>query len=298
LHPIRTAEELLIRAAASGIVPSSWFVTVPDPATLHARSGKLSIEIASHCWNYAHLLVYQLSSLVNFPPTRVTVCMTVFHAPEDEPTRAMLAYFGALTVPGVTWNWVELPRQELFRRGIGRNRVARQTGADWVWFTDCDTVFHRDCLDGLADQLQRRRDRMVYPRGEHITSLLDETDPLLATKHVEPRVLDIDTGRFEFRALRHATGPYQIVHGDVARACGYCEQIKFFQRPVERWSKAYEDRSFRWLMGTGGVALDVPGVYRIRHQHKGRYGDNPLEARFRGAVRRVQEKQKKRQATR
>jgi hypothetical protein len=290
LHPLRTAEELLIRAMASGIVPASWFITLPDPATLPARTGTLSVEIVSHCWNYAHLLVYQLSSLVNFPPTGATVTMTVLHAPEDEKTRALLAFFAAIKVPGVAWNWVELPRQELFRRGIGRNRIARQTKSDWVWFTDCDTVFHRGCLDGLAAGLQGRRDRMTYPRGEHITSLLDENDPLLATKRYEPRVLDIDTGKFEFRILRHATGPYQIVHGDVARACGYCEQLKFFQRPVERWSKAYEDRSFRWLMGTGGVPLDVPGVYRIRHQQKGRYGDNRLQARIRSKIRRMQEK--------
>jgi hypothetical protein len=151
-------------------------------------------------------------------------------------------------------------------------------------------VFHRDCLDSLSDQLQGRRDRMTYPRGEYITTLLDDSDPLLSTRHSRPRVVDIDTTRFEFHTLRHATGPYQIVHGDVARACGYCEQLNFFQRPVETWSKAYEDRSFRWLMGTGGVPLEVPGVYRIRHQHKGRYGDNRLQARIRSKIRRMQEK--------
>ncbi len=289
LRALSTAEELLIRAAASGIVPARWFITLPDPATLSARRGTLSIEIVCHCWNYAHLLVYQLSSLVNFPPTGATVTMTVLHAREDEKTRAMLAFFAAITVPGVTWNWLELPRQELFRRGIGRNRIARQTKADWVWFTDCDIVFHRGCLDGLAAELQGRRDRMTYPRGENITTLLDENDPLLATKHHEPRVLDIDAGKFEFQTMRHATGGYQIVHGDIARACGYCEQLKFFQRPVERWSKAFEDRSFRWLMGTGGVPLEVPGVYRIRHRQKGRYGDNRLEARIRSKIRRMKE---------
>lgn len=290
LHPLRTAEELLIRAAASGMVPASWFLTLPDPASLSARTGKLSIEITSHCWNYAHLLVYQLSSLVNFPPTLGTVLMTVLHAPEDSQTRALLAHFAAIRVPGVSWNWVEMRKEELFRRGIGRNRIARQTRADWVWFTDCDTVFHRGCIDGLVAALQGRRDRMTYPRGEHITSLLDVDDPLIATNVDEPRVLDIDIDRFEFRALRHATGPYQIVHGDVARACGYCEQIKFFQRPVDQWSKAYEDRTFRWLMGTGGVPLDIPGAYRIRHRQKGRYGDDRLWARVRSKIRRMQEK--------
>ena len=282
-----SVEELLIRVAASGFLPSRWFISRPDPATLPARTGTLSIEIVSHCWNYAHLLAYQLSSLVNFPPTRATVRMTVFHAPEDENTCAMLAFFGALQVPGVTWNWQAVDRHQLFRRSIGRNRIARNTLANWVWFTDCDIVFHRECLDTLADQLQGRRDLLAYPRDERVTAMLTDDHPVLASGGRRPAVVDIDTGSFEFLAVPRATGAYQIVHGDVARRCGYCEQLSLFQRPASRWAKTYEDRAFRWLMGTEGVPLDVPGVHRIRHISKGRYGDNPNEALVRSNVRRA-----------
>ena len=71
-------EQTLLRIATTGIVPSRWFVVPPEPESLPARSGTLDIEIVSHCWQYAHLLCYQLSSLVNHPPTRARVRMAVF----------------------------------------------------------------------------------------------------------------------------------------------------------------------------------------------------------------------------
>ena len=177
--------------------------------------------------------------------------MTVFHALEDVRTRAMLEYFGGISAPGVTWNWQALPPPELFRRAIGRNRVARSTQAHWVWFTDCDIVFHRDCIDGLASELQGRQDLLAYPKYERITPMLTEDDPVLAAERDRPRVVDIDTSQFTLAANPpKAKGAYHIVHGDAARQCGYCEQVPVYQRPVARWAKTYEDSAFRWLMGT------------------------------------------------
>lgn len=283
-------EESLVRVATTGLVPSRWFLKPPPPATLAARTGVLGIEIVSHCWQYAHLLAYQLSSLVNFPPAKARVRMTVFHAPEDTRTRAMLDYFAGIEVPNVSWNGEALPPPELFRRAIGRNRIARSTNADWVWFTDCDIMFHRDCLDTLADELQGRRDLLAYPKFERITAMLAETDPALATECDRPRVVDIDPGQFTLAANPpKAKGAYHIVHGDAARQCGYCEQIPVFQRPAPRWAKTYEDSAFRWLLGTDGVGLEVPGVHRIRHVHKGRYSGSRTAALVRGNIRRAKE---------
>lgn len=285
MSPRNIVEELLIRVAASGFVPARWFLSLPDPGTIAARSGRLSLEIVSHCWRYAHLLAYQLSAIVNFPPAQASIRMTVFYAPEDLRTRAMLDFFGAMQVPGVTWNWQPLEPRRLFRRAIGRNLIARNTSADWVWFTDCDIIFHRGCLDALVEQLQGRTDRLVYPAVEYVTAMLAETDPLIAAERDRPRIVDIDTSQFALLAVPQATGAYQIVHGDIARACGYCEQVPVFQRPVAKWAKTFEDRTFRWLMRTLGTPLDIPGVHRIRHVHKGRYGDNRVLALLRGNIR-------------
>ena len=283
-------EQTLLRIATTGVVPSRWFLVPPARESLPGRSGRLEIEIVSHCWQYGHLLMYQLSSLVNFAPTRARVRMTVFHAPEDARTRAMLDFFGGITAPGVEWNWQAIPPNELFRRSIGRNRVARSTKADWVWFTDCDIVFHRDCVDTLSDRLQGRQDLLAYPTHERITPMLEEDDPVLAAERDRPRVEDIDMSQFELAENPpKAKGAYQVVHGDVARQCGYCEQIPLYQRPAPRWAKTYEDAAYRWLLGTDGVGLDVPGVHRIRHVHKGRYGDNKAAALVRGNIRRAKE---------
>jgi hypothetical protein len=283
-------ELTLVRIATTGLVPARFLLKPPQPAALTARSGVLDLEIVSHCWQYAHLLAYQLSSLVNFPPTRARARMTVFHAVEDVRTRALLEYFAGLEVPGVTWNWQALPPPELFRRAIGRNRAARTTAADWVWFTDCDILFHRDCLDTLATELQGRQDLLTYPKFERITPMLEETDPVLAAERDRPRVVDIDTTQFTLAANPpKAKGAYHIVHGDAARQCGYCEQIPLFQRPARRWAKTYEDSAYRWLLGTDGVGLEVPGVHRIRHVQKGRYGDSKAAALVRGNIRRAKE---------
>ena len=80
------------------------------------------------------------------------------------------------------------------------------------------------------------------------------------------------------------------MHGDAARACGYCAQVPLYQRPATRWAKTYEDSAFRWLLGTDGVGLEVPGVHRIRHVHKGRYGESRTAARLRGSIRRAKER--------
>ena len=96
-------------------MPAAWFRSA-DPARVEAarRTGKLKLEIVCHCWRYAHYLTYQLSTLVNYRTDKLEVTMTVYHAREDEAVRGVLDFFGDIDVPGVTWNWQELPKEHLF----------------------------------------------------------------------------------------------------------------------------------------------------------------------------------------
>jgi len=278
-----------MRLAASGWVPARWFLdTLPPESDRKAATGRQRIEIVSHCWNYAHMQAYQLSSLVLHPPTGSDVTMTVYYSPEDADTVALLDYFAAIDVPGVTWNWQALDKYQLFRRAIGRNHAARHTQADWVWFTDCDVVFGAGCLDGLAEAVRGRRDTLVFPRTEYCSAVLEPGDPLLEAGKGERKLLDIDAAAFAPQQRDRATGPLQIAHGDVARACGYCAQIGVYQKPVAHWAKAHEDRAFRWLLRTRGEPIEVPAVYRIRHVSKGRYLQDSWTARLRTWVRRIQ----------
>lgn len=278
----------LVWLAASGLAPASWFQPFPPPADKRtAKEGRLRIEIVSHCWRYAHLLAYQLSSLVNHPPQDVEVTMTVFHSPEDVETVELLERFGSYDVPGVSWNWQARDKTQLFRRSIGRNQAALDSQADWVWFTDCDVVFHRGCLDGLGHSLQGRRDALVFPDHEFCSPVYEPGDPVLeAARHSD--LVEINPDVFVRQERDRATGPLQITHGDVARACGYCRDIAVYQQPTDRWAKAQEDRAFRWLLGTAGEPVAVPSVYRIRHQAKGRYRRQGMHSRLRTRVRQAQ----------
>lgn len=277
---------LFYRFAASGWVPARFYLPeLPPRAARTARTGRLNLEIVSHCWQYAHLLMYQLSSLVLFPPRGSTVTMTVLYAPEDSDTVETLRYFGDISAPNVVWNWQALPRQALCRRAIGRNLRALATEADWIWFTDCDLMFRNGCIDALSGALQGRREALVFPRVEHCTRLLPSHDPILNVDPAHPGVIDIDSSRFFERRRSRATGPLQITHGDVARACGYCKSLPYYQRAADSWRKASEDRAFRWLLRTDGVPLDIPGVYRVRHIDKGRYTGSALGARIRSWTR-------------
>jgi len=279
------------RLAASGYIsPKRYLPDLPTGDQLAAREGHLQLEIVSHCWNYSNLLAFQLASIAEFPPERATLTVTVFYGVEDTGTAELLEVFGEKEIPNVVWNWWALPKEQLFRRAIGRNAAALESEADWVWFTDCDLLTRDNCLDSLADALQGRRDVLVYPRVEHCTDLLPPDHPMLTPDLESTDALPIDESLFIPRERSRATGPLQIVHGDVARAAGYCNSIPYYQKPVDRWAKAHEDRALRWLLRSQGEPVDVPGVYRIRHSAKGRYTGPTMVNAIRGQTRKIQDK--------
>ena len=277
------------RFVTKRVMPRSWYrAPLPPLETRQAKTGHLQLEIVSHCWNYGNMLTYQLSSLVNNPPTKLSVTMTVFYALEDEKTKATVDFFNTLVVKNVTWNFQALSTTKLFRRGIGRNMVAQSTQADWLWFTDCDIIFHKNCLDSLATQLQAKRETLFYPRQERTTEMLTESDPMLSDNS-EPQVVDIDTKHFSLHSRDKAKGAFQIVHADVARAIGYCDKLKMFQTESDRWRKTFEDTAFKWLVDSEGIPLEVDGVFQIRHVKKGRYQEGSKVSQARSKIRRMQE---------
>lgn len=278
------------RLITKNIVPASWYRRpIPAISERHCKKGFLTLELVSHCYKYSNMLVYQLSSFVNFPPKDMSVTVTVFYTPEDKETQKTLAFFGEIEVENVTWNWQAIELGKLVRRTIGRNQAALSTQADWVWFTDCDIIFHENCLDSLAKRLQENTTTLLFPEKIQVTAILEDSDPMLKAK-AEPQVLDIDTGSFETHSRRKAIGPYQIVHGDVARAIGYCDKVRTFQTESDRWRKCYEDTIFRWLVGTDGVPIDIKGVFQIRHVQKGRYEKESKISDLRIATRKIQKK--------
>ncbi|MCJ8296683.1 MAG: glycosyltransferase family 2 protein [Colwellia sp.] len=279
----------LFRLVITRILPVSWFrAALPALKDRTAVDGFFKLEIVSHCWGYSNMLTYQLSSFVNYPPTKCALTVTVFYAKEDSKSQAVLDFFSKKTIENVTWNFQELSKGKLFRRGIGRNMVALATKADWLWFTDCDIIFHENCLDSLAEQLQGKQESLYYPQQERTTEMLAQDDPMLR-QDSEPQLVDINSDGFSLHSRDKAKGAFQIVHGDVARAIGYCEKLFMFQTEDDRWRKTYEDTAFKWLISSEGIPLDIDGVFQIRHVQKGRYTKDSNISRVRSKIRRLQE---------
>lgn len=263
----------------------------PRAQELSQPSGKLKLQIVSHCWQYSHMLRFQLSSLLNHTPKDIDVTYTLFYSPEDSGVQALIKHYDAIDLPGISWDWQKLPKASLFRRAIGRHQAAINTSADWVWFSDCDLIFHAGCLDSLAKQLSGKQTGLVFPNKERITELLPAEHAML--QHIGEPVVEIDTELFSHNTISKAKGAFQIVHGDVARACGYCGSIALYSTPTEHWRKTYEDSLFRKLIQYEGEAVDIIGLHRIRHIEKGRYKLNSRVSDVRSRIRIATDEQDK-----
>ena len=282
-------QELLLKILAGSPVPAFWFYKGVLPRSdRQARSGKLTIEIVSHCWRYSRLLSYQLDSLIRHPIDNARVVMTVFYSAEDTSTSDLLSLAASRSVSNVEWNWQALPKEQLFRRSIGRNVAALNSSADWIWFTDCDQTFQSGCIDNLNEALQGRTDALVYPEIEFRTQAYGKEDLINQNTLEKAELLQAPMDRFQPYPVKRATGPLQITHGDVARHNGYCADVPFYQQPATQFQKATEDRVFRWLLGTQGEPVSIDGVYRIQHVEKGRYTNKGFKTRLRKQLRRLQ----------
>jgi len=128
---------------------------------------------------------------------------------------------------------------------------------------------------------------LLFPQAENVTDLLKGDNKILQISN-KPQIVNIDSKMFYPKNITRAVGAYQIVHADIARSCGYCNNIAAYQTPSMHWQKTFEDRTFRWLIGTHGTAIDIPHIYRIRHIAKGRYKKNSRWSRIRAYIRLMQ----------
>ena len=270
------------------VLPLSWFAPrAPRSEELSIAETPIKLQIVSHCWNYSHLSLFQLSSIVNYPPRDCELTYTLFYALEDKGMCELVSRFSDMQVPNVTWDWQVLPKAELFRRAIGRHRAATASKADWLWFTDCDLIFHEGCLDSVAKAVVGKQAVMVFPAYEGITDLLPSEHPMLNQTTADGGTIDIDPTLFQRNTITKAKGAFQIVHGDVARTAGYCGSIPLYQQPSEQWRKTYEDTVFRRLIECEGEPVDIVNLYRIRHAEKGRYAKGTSLSAFRKRLRKA-----------
>ncbi|MCX6854905.1 MAG: glycosyltransferase [Verrucomicrobia bacterium] len=233
----------------------------------------MKIELVSHCFRYPTLLRYQLSSLVLWPPPDGTqVTATVFFTEEDAETTAVLRWFAQRTVPGVVWNWQELPVLRLCRRSIGRNLAALTTKADWVWFCDADYWFKTECWTKLVT-VNEKDGPLIFPK--HV---LTQREHALGDLTIEGAtqnlgIVSANAEEFEPRRMNRAIGGIQIVRGEFCREKGYLPNDDRAQCPTREaiFEKNLADVWFRESVGVKNKAVELPDVFRIRHSQAGRF---------------------------
>jgi len=236
------------------------------------------IEIVTHCYaaelpHYADALCYQLSSLILHKPNtcdvRVTVCLDM----ADDRTWETVGWFLNRARPALDLKVLAMTRKSIGRRCIGRNSAARTTEADIVWFADCDQVYRDGCLDRLAGMEWPDGAAMIYPREIMISRDHATGQAALGLLGDGPRLIDVDPGEFAAKRYRKAIGGVQIVQGDFAREHGYLDGDSKWQRPRtdgKPFADFRDDLAYRrYCQGRGEiVGVDLPGMYRIRHEQK------------------------------
>ncbi len=241
------------------------------------------VEIVSHCYAvklplYASSLCYQMSSLLRLPAqvgknVTLTLCVSL----KDESTYQVLEYFASIPKHFKT-NIVNLDINSLGRRAIGRNLAALQTDADIVWFSDVDQVFHDGILQRLMELEWPEGAAMIFPRHIMIQRDHELGDTALKKVQDDSKLIDIDPTEFVSKRYGRAIGGVQIVQGDYARKYGYLNKTKWV-KPITsgKFLACWCDRIYREQLHSRGdkiVAVDLPGLYRLRHSKAG-HGRKP-----------------------
>jgi len=234
------------------------------------------IEIVSHCFaeelpQYAACLHYQICSLVLQKPTKVQVCLTVCFCASDERTLKVIRNGNKLfsKYKGLQLAVKILPRNEIGRRSIGRNKVAMGSIGDIIWFADVDQVFRDGILDRLGTMEWPGENAMVFPKEimihqDHATG--DERTSAVDLDHLEFEA--IKSKEFVPKKYNRAIGGVQIVRGDFAREHGYLNHDGKWQQPTDKpFGDFRDDIAYRnFCSDHGGVIpIDLPGLCRLRH---------------------------------
>jgi hypothetical protein len=234
----------------------------------------LTLECVAHCWRYSKILSYFLSAIALHPPRACKLIATICHAPaaDDPKTAETLAYFGAMPVPSVTWNWLELPVPMLCRRAIGRNIACHRSTADYVLMGDVDYIFGAGSLDAAAVAMPAacfNGPKLMYPKIVNVSRSHEDGDAEIAAVDC-PQLIEVAPERYIRSSLNRAIGGSQYFPGDFARERGYLSNSRLFQQTADRWVRTKCDVAFRRWAGLQSAPIEMPGVYRIRHSKRGR----------------------------
>jgi hypothetical protein len=229
------------------------------------------ITIVPHCWaavqpHYATMLRAQLSSIVKFKPevdVKVVVCCCL----EDVETMTVIGDF----LPLLKLSPLLLEKEELWRRSIGRNRVALgDVDSHVIWFADCDYLFMQGALDNVAySWFGLGNPTMMWPRGYMANMEKAEIDKFIEESKGKRGLILPDVTHFGWKSNDRAIGGLQIVSGEYCRKHGYINSGKWIRPPAgSSFANTTCDIKFRNKVKKAGPCLPldkVPGLCRMRH---------------------------------
>jgi hypothetical protein len=227
----------------------------------------MRLDIVNHSHNYSRCLIYQLSSLVLFPPKTTDLRYYLFHTADDTDTLAVIDHFKPL----MPCEFVTIPQDigVLRNRAAGRNQIAKSTTADWVWFTDTDYLFRKDCLDKLGSIVDQRWGHppkeidICFPRRVLVTHQ-EEGDRLINAVD-QVAVFDVPDKSLWPYKMGVAIGGIQIASGSTCRNGGYVPGMA--HEKSNTWNFC-SDKRFRYQVQIRH-SIDLPNVCRIRHLTRG-----------------------------
>ena len=231
------------------------------------------IEIVVHCYAvksnwYASLLHYQLGSLVSNPGSNHHATVAVCYDRTDEAVCAVLKCFSNSQV--IKLKYIEMDKERLGRRAIGRNLAAKATKADIVWFADADYLFGEDCLSTLANWRWPDDASLAFPKHVNLQlkESIDVSDLECVNDYSAPK-----QWIFSRHTFVRPIGGIQIVKGDFAREYGYCANHPIFQSPHPDPFKLFRspcDKEFRRGCKRHGkqAGVDLPNLYRLGHPRR------------------------------
>ncbi len=252
----------------------------------------MRIRFCCVCLNYELRHRFMVSSLLqqvgDIPDVHIdTAVLEGAQNPERFPADAVQALS-----PHLSLRYYSTERETFAKRGLVRNeQLARaiSAGAEWIWFADCDRVYHPDFVAKLTKRLRTDLADCALPITYkwRFSTDFDATVPLIAAHRNETYIqgayalaakLPIAERRFSLAA----SGGMQVcrVGAIIAKTGGVYVNPR---RPrdkhlFEHGQRAFSDLHFRKNMG-GSVAISLPRALHLEHNRDKEQGHHIEEQR-------------------
>ena len=238
----------------------------------------MKIEIAVSCHFYQRRLCWFLSSLLEQEGDIPDILVNVAYVENTgaPSTKDVLDFF---TGKGLDIKHTPYPDQSIFQyRGLVRNRAIEETNADYLFFADCDMVWHPQTLMKLHTYLHAcpdtdtcmtsgRRSTSLGPTKELVDSI---TYPTAITRPYEL----VYHGLSHVRRANIGAGFCQIasIAAIVKKNNGrYVDPLKNRDWGWHKGQKAKSDQQFRKAMG-GITKVALPPFIHLQHERDNQVG--------------------------